>query len=120
MVDGYNVLFRLADEAVISGGGRERLAAALRRLHRQSSGRHPVIVVYDSSLGGERSSSRSGGLEVRFAAQDRLADDEIAEIAADASGRVVVVSSDREVRDRATAVGAVALWSETLLPLLRG
>ena len=52
-------------------------------------------------------------MEIRFAADDRIADEEIVELAAELDD-VVVISSDREVREQAEAGGAVVLWSEAL------
>jgi rRNA-processing protein FCF1 len=73
-----------------------------------------VVVVYDSTLPGDRSARTSaGGVETRFAEKDRIADEELVEMA----GRLdnaVVISSDRAVRDGAEANGAVVLWSEAL------
>ncbi len=120
IVDGYNLLFRLAGDRPPSGQARTRLESALRNLHRRSASRHAVIVVYDSTLGGDRSPTTAGGLEVRFAARDRLADEEITALAAGMSGPVVVVSSDREVREGAAHPGVVALWSEALVPMVSG
>ncbi|MFQ5555506.1 MAG: NYN domain-containing protein [Acidimicrobiia bacterium] len=121
IIDGYNVLFRSEGHGFDSGAGRRKLDQAMRLMHRQSASGHSVVVVYDSSVAGERVPSvRSGGLEVRFAPCDRLADEEIADLAAAVDGNVVVVSSDREVREHAEAVGAVVLWSEALVGLLRG
>lgn len=121
IVDGYNVLFRAGGAGAASGAARSRLEAALQRLHVQSAEHHAVIVVYDSTLSGApETRTRSKGVEVRFAAADRLADEEIAELAMRTGGSVVVVSSDREVREAAEDAGAVALWSEALLPLVAG
>ncbi len=121
VIDGYNVLFRLEGVAAATGSARQRLDDAARRLHLQSANRHAVIVVYDSSLEGDRLEPvRSGGVEVRFAPADALADEEIVELAQTLPGRIVVVSSDRDVRESAGAAGAITLWSEALLPLLRG
>ena len=121
VIDGYNVLFRLEGNASATGSARQRLGDAARRLHLQSVNRHAVIVVFDSSLEGDRPKPmRSGGVDVRFAQADALADEEIVELAHTLPGRIVVVSSDREVRENASAAGAITLWSEVLLPLLRG
>ena len=76
--------------------------------------KHRFVVVYDSTLPGARDARTSlGGVEVRFAVEERIADEEIVEMAAHID-RVVVVSSDRAVRDGAEASGAVVLWSEAV------
>ena len=119
IVDGYNVLYRAVGERSAMGAARSRLEAALQRLHLQSANRHSVIVVYDSVLSGDRPPAvRSKGLEIRFAPADRVADEEIADLTLELTGRLVVVSNDREVRESAQDAGAVALWSDVLLPML--
>ena len=52
---------------------------------------------------------------VVFAEADRLADEEVVHLAAETAGPVVVVTSDREVRENAAFVGAAALWSEAFV-----
>ena len=75
-----------------------------------------VVVVFDSDLPGDRRERVvPGGAEVRFASEDLLADDEIVELAAAAKGAITVVSSDRDLRERSEAVGALTLWSEALV-----
>ncbi len=121
IVDGYNVLFRSTGAGAASGAARSRLETALRRFHVQSANHHSVIVVYDSTLSGDgETRSKAKGLEIRFAPADRLADEEIADLTMEIAGPVVVVSSDREVRETAGEANAVALWSEALLPLVAG
>jgi predicted RNA-binding protein with PIN domain len=72
------------------------------------------VVVFDSTLPGAREArSAIGGVEVRFAEDDRIADEEIIDAAAELSD-VVVISSDRAVREGAEERGAVVLWSEAL------
>jgi predicted RNA-binding protein with PIN domain len=115
VVDGYNVLFHLDRGDFSTGLARQRLAQELGRLKREA-GTARVIVVYDSALpGGRRARPTPGGIDVRFAEEDRLADEEVILLAAELEGAVVVVSSDREVREGAEAVGALALWSEALV-----
>ncbi len=118
IVDGYNVLFRVEPAGSLTGSARRRLEETLRRLHRQSANRHAIVVVYDSTVAGERAPETvRGGVRVRFAEADRLADEEIIEIAAATAGTTIVISSDREVREAVAAAGAVTLWSEVLVPL---
>ncbi len=114
VVDGYNAQFHIDETDFTSGAARRRLVAALKRLRTASPRKHRIVVVYDSTLPGERIARTSlGGVEVRFADKDRIADEEIIEMTA-ALDRVVVISSDRAVRDGAEANGATALWSEAL------
>lgn len=114
LVDGYNAQFHIDDKDFTSGGARRRLVDALKRLRTASPRKHRIVVVYDSTLPGERIARTSlGGVEVRFAEKDRIADEEIVEMTGELS-RVVVISSDRAVRDGAEGNGAVVLWSESL------
>lgn len=114
LVDGYNAQFHVDGSDFTSGGARRRLVESLKRLRAAAGVKHRIAVVYDSTLPGERDGRTSlGGIEVRFAENDRIADEEIVEMTAGLD-RVVVVSSDRAVRDGAEANGAVVLWSEAL------
>lgn len=114
LVDGYNVQFHIDDKDFTSGGARRRLVEALKRLRTASPSKHRIVVVYDSTLPGERIARTSlGGVEVRFADKDRIADEEIVEMTSELP-RAVVISSDRAVRDGAEGNGAVVLWSESL------
>ncbi len=114
LVDGYNAQFHIDGSDFTSGGARRRLIEALKRLRSAATVKHRVVVVYDSTLPGEREGRTSlGGVEVRFAEKDRIADEEIVEMTAGLD-RVVVVSSDRAVRDGAEDNGAVVFWSEAL------
>lgn len=119
VVDGYNVLFLLDPADFVSGSARQRLNHALNRLRRRAVASPRTIVVYDSSLPGERDEATAGSVEVWFAQEDRLADEEVVALAEELTGSVVVVSTDREVREGAEAAGAVALWSESLVAWIR-
>lgn len=114
LVDGYNAQFHIDRADFTSGRSRRELVEALQRLRAASKVRHRVVVVYDSTLPGERMARTSlGGVEVRFAEKELIADEEIVAMAADLD-EVVVLSSDREVREGAEDGGAVVLWSEAL------
>lgn len=120
VVDGYNVTYLVNVNGFASTRARLRLNHDLARLRRQASAAPRIIVVYDSTLAGERDvESSTGGVEVRFAPDDRLADEEIVALAQELPGPVVVVSTDREVREQAEAAGAVALWSQALVAWMR-
>ena len=119
LVDGYNVSFGLADRAFSSGASRERLNHELARLATRAPHLR-VVAVYDSTLEGERGAANGpGGVEVVFASEERLADEEIVAMARAAEGAVAVISSDREVRDGAERAGAVALWGSALVAWIR-
>ncbi|HEY5578375.1 MAG TPA: hypothetical protein VIL12_01660, partial [Acidimicrobiia bacterium] len=55
-----------------------------------------------------------GGIEVRFTVAGVLADEEILNLVSRLEGQMVVVSSDRVVREGAEELGALGLWSEAL------
>lgn len=114
LVDGYNAQFHVDRADFSSGAARRHLIEALKRLRTISAAKHRFVVVYDSTLPGERVARTSlGGVEVRFAPEDRIADEEIVDLASHLQ-RVVVISSDRAVREGAEADGALVLWSEAL------
>ncbi len=115
VVDGYNVLHKL-DPA--TGGGsveRRRLGDELARWQRLASSRHRVVIVYDSAQPEEPvGQGVVGGIEVRFVVDGRSADEEVIRLAGALAGPVVVISSDREVREGAEEAGALALWAEAV------
>ena len=80
-----------------------------------------VVVVYDSAVNAETATEAGpGGVWVRFTTMGLTADDEIRRLAAEAEEPVVVVSSDREVREGSEQFGAIALWAEALIPWIQG
>ena len=114
IVDGYNLAFHLDSKDFAAGRARTRVIQDLGRLARQAHSSVRVDLVFDSAVTGERESEQVAGINVHFAEADRLADDEVLHLAHVASGAVVVVSSDREVRDGAEEAGALVLWSEAV------
>jgi predicted RNA-binding protein with PIN domain len=112
LIDGYNVGFVLAGPGD-PAAARQRLELELSRLVTLASGRLAAVVVYDSADGGTERSPRRHGIEVLFTS-GRTADDVLVELVRDLSGRRVVVSNDRAVRERSEKAGAVALWSDAL------
>lgn len=110
VVDGYNVGLALA--AGKAADVRARLDPVLARMRTVARPPRSVTVVYDSSREGSRVSG-IGGVVVTFAPPGTSADDVIVRLAAVAG--TVVISNDREVRERATRAGALALWSEALV-----
>ncbi len=113
IVDGYNLAFTLAGRGQ-PAVGRERALMLLDRVRRVARGALRVVAVFDSRLAMVADEARPGPVEVRFATGEGGADGEIIELAGELAGDRVVVSSDREVRDKAEAAGAVGLWSEAL------
>lgn len=119
IVDGYNVTFMLDRAGFNEGPARRRLVTLLGRFGVRKP--HRILVVFDSSLSkGEPHDepSRINGIEVCFTTGEK-ADDRIVELAAAARVMpVVVVTNDRELRERVEAVGALALWTDALVPHL--
>ncbi|NNC93884.1 MAG: hypothetical protein HKN80_15480 [Acidimicrobiia bacterium] len=119
IVDGYNVAFRL------SGGpdatARDRLNEELSRFKLRAKTPVSVVIVYDSAINPEvQREPGPGGVWLRFTRQGLTADDEIRRLAADSADPVVVVSSDREVREGSEQFGAIAIWSEALIAWIQG
>jgi hypothetical protein len=114
VVDGYNVGLALA--AGKAAEVRARLDPVLGRLRTMARPPRSVTVVYDSSREGSRVSGVSG-VVVTFAPPGTSADDVIVRLAAVPG--TVVISNDREVRERAAGVGALALWAEALVAWAR-
>lgn len=118
VVDGYNVAFQLVGNS--TRAARDRVNEELSRLRLRTMTTAQVTVVYDSAVNPEvETAAGPGGIRVRFTRQGRIADEEIAEIVEALDGPVVVVSSDREVREGTTELGAVALWSEALVQWIK-
>lgn len=115
IVDGYNagLAFGKGTPAEV----RERIETLLRRLRRLGSPAMTVTVIWDSAA-EDSLSRRPGGLDVRFAPPGVPADDIVVEVAA-RSRQSVVITNDREVRERAERTGALALWSDALVAWAR-
>jgi hypothetical protein len=114
LIDGHNLLGVLDVSTMATGRARRDLVAGLGKLVRHL-GDAVVEVVFDSDLEEGRSSWVSpAGVVVRFAQGDLIADDLIVERASKVREVAVVVSDDREVRDRCGGFGATVLWSQAL------
>ena len=114
LIDGHNLLGVLDTSTMATGRARRALIASLGKLVRHL-GDSAIEVVFDSDLEGGRSSSVSQtGVVVRFAQGDLIADDLIVERAETLRDAAVVISDDREVRDRCGDYGATVLWSQAL------
>lgn len=115
IVDGYNAGLAMGEGSPAEV--RSRLEDLLRRLRTLGGPGMTVTVVWDSAL-EEPTPRRPDSLDIRFAPPGTPADDVVVAIAAAAS-RAVVITNDREVRDRAEAGGALALWSDALVAWAR-
>lgn len=109
LIDGYNLAFQVAAEP--DGVTRARLEAAARMIGSLGATGTMVVIVFDSAVEPGASSSRGVSL-----VYTRSADDWIAEHARPGT---VVVSSDREVRERAEESGSITVWSEALAEWIR-
>jgi predicted RNA-binding protein with PIN domain len=108
IVDGYNLAHQWTPQLA-----REDLNHRLARLRRLANAPVRLVVIYDSGLaGGGQSGPGPGGIDVRFTDEGMIADEEIMERAASAKDNVVVVSSDREVREGSP--DALCLWSQAV------
>lgn len=115
VVDGYNVTYKLDPVEFTAGPARRRLVGSLSKLGSRKP--HRIIVVFDSAQ-PESEPARFGDVEVRFTTGEK-ADDLIVAIAATTRHLpVVVVTNDRELRERVEAKEALALWAEALVPHL--
>jgi predicted RNA-binding protein with PIN domain len=119
LVDGYNVTKQpmgFAEHGLEDQ--RTLLIARCQRLARRAG---EVVVVFDGAEVGPLTPGRmtTGRVGVVFTDPDRTADDEIiARVNAEPPARpVVVVSSDNEVRARASALGANGVPAPALLAL---
>lgn len=114
-VDGHNVIGTRAPGALGDPEARRRLVVDLGRLARRLPGSR-ITVVFDSALAGGREETVSAeGVVVRFSPPGATADDMLAEEAAASGVSAVVVSNDREVRQRVSESGALALWADALI-----
>ena len=113
IIDGYNLLFAIADfsergfEEALEGA-RGRLLARLATLERR--GGEKVRVVFDCRrpTSGPRQAGTAGGVEVVFASPRRSADDEIRAMVAGSTAprHILVVTSDRELAEACRKLGA--------------
>jgi hypothetical protein len=111
-IDGWNAAHLIKSPPVPAT--RDRVIEAARRLILASAGRRRVTAVFDSSQLGE--SFSSDAVDVRFVAS---ADEELIRMARQDSIGLVVITSDRRVREAVERAGAVGLWSEALIEWLK-
>jgi YacP-like NYN domain-containing protein len=115
VIDGYNLSFALGKAMADPAEARREVERRLSRLARRASS-GSVLVVFDSTKEGERA-VRSGRLvDIVFAPSHQSADDAIVERSA--APYTVVVSNDRELRERSEERGALVLWSDALVAWL--
>lgn len=105
VIDGYNLLLRELHPASSSlADVREEF---LRRVDAARPPDHDVTVVFDGRPGPGARALRAAGLDVRYSASPRTADDLIVKLVKKFRGRqITVLTHDRELARRAKAEGA--------------
>jgi predicted RNA-binding protein with PIN domain len=120
LVDGYNVAMRAWPDAP-PANQRERLGVLVAQW--QLLTRTAVTVVFDGAdiVAGAAGGSRRSGVRTLFSGPSEEADDVIVrEVAALPLDRpAIVASSDRELRRRVAAEGALPIGADVLLELVR-
>jgi predicted RNA-binding protein with PIN domain len=116
IVDGYNLTYLMNPDRFTTPETRKQLVADLERFLRHARSAHRIVLVFDSSEGGEPEPSlTAGGVAVFFATTADTADDEIVERVRSLGGRAVVFTNDRELRERVDEEGALALWGSAFV-----
>jgi predicted RNA-binding protein with PIN domain len=118
LVDGYNISMAAWPGTPIAVQ-RERLVDALDALHARFG--PEVVVVFDGDTGGRRPSSTQGrAIKAFFTNAGEIADDRIVAMvsAIPDTAPVLVVTSDRELKDRARAAGAHVASARPFLSVL--
>ena len=103
IIDGYNITRR--DPATSEFSIRDQRDALVRRLAARGDtllGNGSVTVVFDGRAGMASETSPFAGIEVLFS-RDETADELIVRLARAARGKIVVVTSDRELGARASS-----------------
>ena len=113
ILDGYNLASALGVEEFSGADGREAALLIARRLHRHTGA--DTIVVFDAvGVEGRDSYVSDLGISVRFT-RSESADDAIVDLVASGASGTVVITNDRELRERSTDRGAFTLWSDALV-----
>jgi predicted RNA-binding protein with PIN domain len=118
LVDGYNISMAAWPGTPLASQ-RERLVDALDALHARYG--PEVFVVFDGDTGGRRPSSTQGRtIKAFFTNAGEIADDRIVAMvsAIPDTAPVLVVTSDRELKDRARAAGAHVASARPFLSVL--
>ena len=99
-------------------GAASRLVAALRAAVAVGAWAGPVLVVLEGAARAEEPEGTAGGVTVQHAGGS--GDDALAAVCASTAGPVLLVTADRGLAARATAVGAEVVGPRTLLAVLPG
>lgn len=107
VVDGHNVAHDLEPDP--RRPARDRIVSEVARLRRLSDGPVSAIVFFDT--GAEAETHSNFGVAVRYVEN---ADSAIEAVVAAADVDCIVISTDKEVRDRTAVHGALTLWGTAL------
>jgi hypothetical protein len=111
IIDGYNVGGAIGRDFA-SRSGRDRVLVLANSLARASTAQ--IHVVFDAvGREGRGTISADLGVSVSFAT-DVSADDRIVDIVAERPGSVVI-TNDRELRERCGSLGALTVWADALV-----
>jgi hypothetical protein len=113
VIDGWNVAYQM--EETPDADTQLRVVAAAQRLVAGSRGFGRITVLFDSEKAENR--VKQQGAEIRYVPS---ADEEAIALARNSKTPVVVITSDRRVREAVESNGGVGLWSEALLGWLGG
>ena len=119
LVDGYNVAKAEGGFTGTLADQRDRLVDAVARMGRRFE--TPAVVVFDGAdvAPGTRRRSRRG-VKIAYSKPDESADDHlVALVKAMPPDPVIVVTSDRELQERARSLGATTATSTQFLELVR-
>jgi hypothetical protein len=117
LLDGYNIGGEIHADGFSTRSARDDVIRHAGKLARSTEAE--VRVVFDGPDDEERPGFRSAaGVVVSFSRGDK-ADDVIAALVASEPDRTVVITNDRELRDRCTVEGCIPIWSSAFLEWLR-
>lgn len=116
LLDGYNIGGEIYADAFSTRTARDEVVLRAGRLARRTEAE--VLVIFDGPDDEGRSGFRSsGGVTVRFS-RGVKADDVIAALVASDPERTVVITNDRDLRDRCTVEGCIPIWSTAFIEWL--
>lgn len=118
ILDGYNIAGEIHNAEFSTRSARDDVVHRAGRLARCSEAE--ILVVFDGQDDQANSGFRTTeGVTVRFSRGEK-ADDVIAALVADETMRTVVITNDRELRDRCIATDCVPIWSTAFIEWLAG
>ncbi|MBT3434636.1 MAG: hypothetical protein HOC91_15055 [Nitrospinaceae bacterium] len=114
LIDGYNVIPAIPELGRTLRAdleqGREAFLKLLGEYRRTSQAKFEITVVFDGQRGMETGNGRVHGVGVRFS-RGEIADDLIVRLMRDEFRGATLVTSDRELRDRAEPMAGALIRS---------